>query len=420
MSVRVELRRDAGKVDRTTVWIHRRQVARVLGPPDPASVAELVDHRGRVVGHGLYSPESKIVLRLLSTGDRAPEPDWLTRRLAAALAGRTALGFERPPRTTGLREVNSEGDNLPGLVVDRFGDWRVVQITTAPMAVRRHEIARWLREHAPLSGGEILLLPESAAEREGFEPGVELLPADVEPGAPGSGRGEPGGPGGPTQLEWLESGRTFVAPAPPAQKTGAYHDQRDNRSRFAELCSRLGTPEGAPVRVLDLGCHVGGFAIAAAQQGASVVAVDQSATALEYLRRNAIANHVSERIETLAADMFGELDLPALAGPFDAIIVDPPKIATSRRDLPRAERAMVRTLSRLLPRLRESGLMGVCSCSHHLGWEPLDRVVLEAADKIPVVRLARWGAGLDHPIAPGHEQGEYLRVVVVQRRARVL
>lgn len=407
MSVRVELRRDAGKVDRTTVWIRRRQVARVLGPPDPASVAELVDHRGRVLGHGLYSPESKIVLRLLSTGDRAPGPDWLARRLTAALAGRAALGLAGgDAQTTGLREVNSEGDNLPGLVVDRFGDWRVVQITTAPMAVRRHEIARWLREHAPLAGGEILLLPESAAEREGFEPGVEIFTADPSAGAP-------------TQLEWREHGRTFVAPAPPAQKTGAYHDQRDNRSRFAELCSRLATPERA-ARVLDLGCHVGGFAIAAAQQGASVVAVDQSTTALEYLRRNALANAVSERIETIAADMFGELDHPALAGPFDAMIVDPPKIATSRRDLPRAERAMVRTLARLLPRLREFGLLGVCSCSHHLGWEQLDRVALEAADKQPLVRLARWGAGLDHPIAPGHEQGEYLRVVVVQRRAPMI
>jgi 23S rRNA (cytosine1962-C5)-methyltransferase len=394
MSVRVELRRDAGKVDRSTVWIRRQQVARVLGPPDPASVAALIDHRGRVLGHGLYSPDSNIVLRLLSMGERAPAPDWLARRLAAALAGRAALGLGH---TTGLREVNSEGDGLPGLVVDRFGDWRVLQITTAPMAVRRHEIARWLREHAPLPGGEILLLPESAAERESFEPGVELLPVDASAPAP-------------TRLEWLEHGRTFSAPAPPAQKTGAYHDQRDNRSRFAELCAR------SDVRVLDLGCHVGGFSIAAAQRGASVVAVDQSATALEYLRRNAVANAVSERIETLAADMFGELDQGALAGPFDAIIIDPPKIATSRRDLPRAERALVRTLARLLPRVRESGFLAVCSCSQQFGWEQLDRATLEAADGMPIVRLARWGAGLDHPIAPGHEQGEYLRVAVYQRR----
>jgi 23S rRNA (cytosine1962-C5)-methyltransferase len=400
MSVRVELRRDAGKVDRTTVWIRRPQVARVLGPPDPASVAELVDHRGRVVGHGLYSPDSKIILRLLSTGDRAPAPDWLARRLAGALSGRASLRLD--PRTTGMREVNSEGDFLPGLVVDRFGDWRVVQITTSPMAVRRHEIAKWLRQHAPLPGGEILLMPEAAAEREGFEPGIELLP--VHASAPA-----------PTQLEWLEHGRRLLAPAPPAQKTGAYHDQRDNRSRFAELAAVR--PDA---RMLDLGCHVGGFAIAAAQLGATVVAVDQSALALEHVRRNAIANAVSDRIETVSADMFGELDLPALAGPFDAVIVDPPKIAASRRDLPRAERALVRTLGRLLPRVRESGLLGVCSCSQHLGWEQLDRAVLEAADGMQMVRLARWGAGLDHPIAPGHEQGEYLRVAVYQRRARVI
>jgi 23S rRNA (cytosine1962-C5)-methyltransferase len=402
MSVRVELRRDAGKVDRTTVWIRRQQVARVLGPPDPSSIAELVDHRGRVLGHGLYSPDSKIVLRLLSIGERPPAPDWLARRLAAALSGRSAIGLDL--RTTGLREVNSEGDNLPGLVVDRFGDWRVVQITTAPMFVRRREVTEWLRQHAPLSGGEILLLPESAAEREGFEPGVELLA--VDPDAPT-----------PTRLEWLEHGRRFAAPAPPAQKTGAYHDQRDNRSRFAELAvSGLRVDS----RMLDLGCHVGGFSIAAAQRGATVVAVDQSTVALEHVRHNAIANDVADRIEIVAADMFGELDHPSLAGPFDAVIVDPPKIAASRRDLPRAERALVRTLARLWPRLRESGLLGVCSCSQHLGWEQLDRIALESASGTSLVRLARWGAGLDHPIAPGHEQGEYLRVAVYQRRARMV
>jgi 23S rRNA (cytosine1962-C5)-methyltransferase len=400
MSVRIELRRDAGKVDRTTAWIRRQQVARVLGPPDPAAIAELVDHRGRVLGHGLYSPDSKIVLRLLSWGERRPASDWLPKRLAAALSGRAALGLD--PRTTGLREVNSEGDNLPGLVVDRFGDWRVVQITTAPMALRRHEVTDWLRSHAALSGGEILLLPESAAERERFTPGVEVLPVDPTAAIP-------------TSLEWREHDRRFSAPAPPAQKTGAYHDQRDNRARFAELATTR-----VDVRMLDLGCHVGGFSIAAAQLGASVVAVDQSNVALEHVRHNALANGVADRIETVAADMFGELDHPSLAGPFDAVIVDPPKIAASRRDLPRAERALTRTLARLWPRVREAGLLGVCSCSQHLGWEQLDRIALEAADRMQIVRLARWGAGLDHPIAPGHEQGEYLRVAVYQRRGHMV
>lgn len=396
MSVRVELRRDAGKLDPGAVWIRQRQVARVLGPPDPASVAALVDHRGHVLGHGLYSPDSQIVLRLLSRGDAPPAPDWLARRLTAALDGRAALGFGVGfgATTTGYREVNSEGDGIPGLVVDRFGDWRVAQITTAPIAARRTELTSWLQEHAPLPGGLIVLAPETAAARERFEAGIEIVAAD--------GSRQP-----PSALTWLEHGASFRAPAPPSQKTGAYHDQRDNRLRFAELLR-----PGA--RVLDLGCHVGGFAIAAARGGASVVAVDQSAPVLDCVADNAAVNGVGERIATLTADMFGPLDQAALAGPFDAIVFDPPKIATGRRDLPRASAAMTRTLGRLTARLHPGGIVAVCSCSQHLGWTELDQQALDIGG---LTRVARWGAGLDHPIAPGHLEGEYLRVAVYQRRA---
>ena len=417
MTVRIELRRDAGRIDPARVrWIRERQVARVLGPPDPTAIAELVDHRGQVLAHGLYSPDSRIVLRVLSTGPRPPASDWLERRMTAALAGRECLGLGltqgREP-TTGYREINSEGDAIPGLVVDRFGDWRVVQITTAPIAARRQAILAWLSEHAPLPGGQILLMAKSAAEREGFAPGLEVH----------ANKGPSEGPG---MLEWLEHGSAFTAPfrsptdqGPAIQKTGAYHDQRDNRRRFAELVAARGLDEP---RVLDLGCHVGGFSIAAARRGARVVAVDQSAIALDHLRRNAAANLVSERIEAVAADMFGglaQLEAPALAGGFHAVIFDPPKIASSRRDLPRAVKAMTRTLARVLPRLAESGLVAVCSCSHHLGWDELERAVLDASGSTGMAgmaRIARWGAGYDHPIAPGHEEGQYLRVAVYQRR----
>lgn len=433
MAVRIELRRDVGRIDPGRVrWIRERQVARVLGPPDPMAIAELVDHRGQVLAHGLYSPDSRIVLRVLSAGPQPPAPDWLERRLAAAFAGREGLGLglgrlglglgSGPARdvTTGFREVNSEGDGLPGVVVDRFGDWRVVQITTAPMAARRRAILAWLSECAPLPGGQILLMAKSAAEREGFEPALEIHAHDATSE-------------GPSMLEWLEHGLTFTAPfrsasaqaghagAPATQKTGAYHDQRDNRRRFAELVAAR--PIDEP-RVLDLGCHVGGFsiAIAAACPGARVVAVDQSAIVLDHLRRNAAANQVGARIEAVAADMFGDLaqlDAPALAGPFHAVVFDPPKIASSRRDLPRAVKAMARTLSRVLPRLAPAGIVAMCSCSHHLGWDELERALLDAARSTGIAgmaRIARWGAGFDHPIAPGHDEGQYLRVALYQRR----
>jgi 23S rRNA (cytosine1962-C5)-methyltransferase len=398
MSVRVELRRDAGKVGPTHgVWIRRRQVARVLGPPDPSALAEVVDHRGRPLGVGLYSPESGIVVRLLSYAGE-PGPSWLRDRLAAALAARASLGLgglegpgdpEGP--TSGYREVNSEGDGLPGLVVDRFGAERVVQITTAPMHVRRAAIVAALTELAPLTGTTIVLAPAGAAAKEGFAAGVELVGGER-----------------PELLRWREHGRSFTAPAPPGQKTGAYHDQRDNREQFAALVGGRGP-------VLDLGAHVGGFAIAAAVRGSTVVAVDQSAAALAAVERNAAANGVGERVTSVAADMFARLDDPRLAGPFAGVVFDPPKIASSRRDLPRALAAMTKTLAQLQRRVVAQGVLAICSCSHHLGLDELDRAMLDASGGSDWTRIASWGAGPDHPIRPGHAEGEYLRVRVYLR-----
>ncbi len=390
MTVRVELRRDAGKLGPAQGWwIRRRQVARVLGPPDPGAIAELVDHRGRSVGFGLYSPDSGIVVRILSFA-AAPPADWLERRLAAALAARAALGLGGDSPTTGYREINSEGDGLPGLVVDRFGADRVVQITTAPIAARREPILAALAALAPVPGATIVLAPEAAAAREGFAPGVEI-------------HGE-----APAELAWREHGRRFTAPAPPAQKTGAYHDQRDNRERFAALLRGRGP-------MLDLGAHVGGFALAAAARGAPVVAVDQSAAVLERVRQNAAANALADRVETVAADMFAPLDDPRLAGPFAGIVFDPPKIASSRRDLGRALAAMTRTLAQLQARVAAQGLLAVCSCSHHLGLAELDQAMLDAGGELGWTRVASWGAGPDHPVRPGHAEGEYLRVRVYLR-----
>lgn len=395
MSVRIELRRDAGKIDPAGgPWIRRDQVARVLGPPDPNAIAELVDHRGRTIGFGLYSPESAIVLRLL-TFNEAPRADWLTRRIERALAARTVLGLAGE-QTTGYREINSEGDGLPGLVVDRFGDTRVAQITTAPMAARREAIVAALGRDL----GLIVVAPEATAKREGFAAGVELF---------GSASSE-----GP--LSWREHGLTFTAPSPAGvasfQKTGGYHDQRDNRARVAALIG------GSLIagKLLDLGTHVGGFALAAARAGREALAVDQNRELLGYVQRNATANGLTN-VTTLAADMFGELSERELVGPFAALVFDPPKIANNRRELPRALGAMGRTLGRLLPRVVEDGFLIVCSCSHHLDGEQLDRVMLDIAPRCGAwTRIAAWGPGMDHPIWPGHGEGEYLRVRVYQRR----
>ena len=386
MPVQVHLRRDAGRPQiGGSPWIRRKSVRKILGPPDPGELAAVVDAKGDVVAHGLYSPDADLVVRIVEFGTERPDEDWVERRVAGALARRRALGLGRD--TTGYREVNSEGDGLPGLTVDRYGDLRVVQLSTAPVVHRRDRILAALDAAEPRDA--LWIQPESAARREGFEPVV----GGIQP---------------PT-LEYTEHGLACSAPAPPGQKTGAYHDQRENRRWLADLASRAGGP------FLDVGCHVGGFAIHAATRGLVSVGLDASAAALDAARRNASLAKVE--VSWVKADMFEPLESPELRGPFGTIVFDPPRVANSRRDLPRAVQAMSRACAQLVRRLGPQGLLAICSCSHHLDGFQLDRVAVRAGSiaGVPLRRVALLGPGPDHPVAPGHTEGDYLRVAVYQR-----
>ena len=412
--VRIELRREHSRLRPSDgPWVRRRAVSKQWGPPDPSALACVTDHRGTPLAWGLYSPESDIVVRLLCFGAAPPPEDWLQRRITAALRGRAALslGVERRspeepgaapgepttgPRTTGVRMINTEGDGIPGLVADRYGDDWVLQITTAAMAARQAEITSCLKEH--VHGRFFVLHPPSAAEREGFAAAPLALS-----GPEGATLAEP------SPLEFLEHGLRFRVPAPPSQKTGAYFDQRDNRRIIAELAASHGGP------LLDLGCHVGGFAIHAARAGVDAVGLDQSAPVLALARANAELNQVSERTSWVRGDLFGSLDDPALDRVFGTIVVDPPKIATSRRDLGRAIKAMRACVRRVSERLAPDGALALCSCSHHLGREHLDEM-LPRGRGLGWTRILSLGPGPDHPVQLGHGEGEYLRVNVYQRR----
>lgn len=385
VSTRVELRRDVGRIGpHDGPWIRRRQVGKVWGPADPAALTALTDHRDHTLAWGLLAPDSEIPLRILHFGEQPPPADWLTRRLDAALAARVPLA---KPDTTAYRLVNSEGDGLPGLTVDRYGDDLVVQVATAAMSARLPAIREHLAPHT--TGRTFVTSPAGAAEREQFP-------------APTHDHGD-------ATLEFREHGLVFRVPAPPAQKTGAYLDQRDNRRVLAELARGTGGP------LLDVGCHVGGFALHAAALGVDAVGLDQSAKALAHAAANAAANGLTERTRWIEGDMFGPLDDPALAGPFGALVFDPPRVASSARDVTRAVTAMTATLGRLLTRVRPGGFAAVCSCSHHLGRVELDAAVLGAGAGA-WTRVHALGPGPDHPVWPGHREGDYLRVNIYQRR----
>jgi 23S rRNA (cytosine1962-C5)-methyltransferase len=389
VSTRVELRRDAGRVGpHDGPWVRRRQVAKVWGPADPATLAELTDHRGQTLAWGLLSPDSEIPLRIVGFGAAAPPADWLERRMTAAVTSRAALGLRDGGPTSGWRVVNSEGDGLPGLTVDRYGADTVVQIATAAMAARQAEVVRFFAAHT--AGRVFVVSPTQAAEREGFTPQQQLHGDDAT-------------------LTFTEHGLRFTVPAPPAQKTGAYLDQRENRRTIAALAQTSGGP------LLDVGCHVGGFALHAAALGVPAVGLDQSARALACARANAQDNGLADRCAWVQGDMFAPLVDPALAGPFGVIVFDPPRVASSARDVDRAAGAMTGSLARLLPRVQPGGFVVVCSCSQHLGGEVLDGVMLDAGAGA-WTRVHTLGPGPDHPVWPGHREGSYLRVNVYQRR----
>lgn len=385
MTVRVELRRDARIGPLTGPWIRRKQLSRIHGSPDPRTIAQVLDRKGNTIGWGLISPVSGITVRLLTFSETPPADDWLEQRLTASFQARTAYDF-RARATTGYREVNSEGDGLPGLVIDRYDSDLVVQITTAPMAARQDAIVGWLQ--ANVEGALHIVRPEASAKHEGIDP--ELARDHDAP-----------------MLRFAERGLEFEVPAPPSQKTGAYFDQRSNRIAIARLAKRHGGS------MLDVGCHVGGFALHAARAGVEVVGLDQSKSALELAAHNAKVNGI-EGVQWVEADMFARFTDPKLEGPFGTIVLDPPKMASRKSDVDRAFTAMTRLVGAAMQRLDTRGHLVVCSCSHHMGRDHLDRVVALASGRF--ARVQTLGAGPDHPVMPGHREGEYLRVNVYQRR----
>ena len=386
MRVTVHLRRHSShRPDQLPTWIRRDAVTKVLGPPAPEALAEVRDHRGTRVGVGLFSPDSDIPVRVLWRGEQELPGDWLSRRVHSALEARARLALED---TTGYREINAEGDGLPGLTVDRYGDHRVIQLTTAPMLARREEIATALRDHTPRP--TIWTVPEAAARRESISALCE---------------GE-----APDLLSFREYGMDLATTPPPSQKTGAYHDQRENRRRVASLAA----PGGG--RVLDLGCHLGGFSLHAARKGLRCVAVDRSEEDLSLVRRNADANGLGQ-IETVRSDIFGPMEEPALSGPFDVIIFDPPKVAASGHQAGRATKAMGLALRRLIQRLTPGGLLVVCSCSYNVGPDAVRSLVARVSVGLGVrlARLEHRGPGADHPTCPHHVEGNYLSVTIFRR-----
>ena len=349
----------------------------------PGTVVNVQGDDGRAFGTGYFNANSLIALRLLDAQpDVAIDKGFFAQKLKRARDLRDAL-YSRPF----YRLVHAEGDYLPGLVIDRFGDTCVVQITTAGMEAKLDLLLAALDDAvAP----ETVILRGDTPSRA-----LEGLPSYVRAAK-----------GDAARIAVEENAVRYFVDLMGGQKTGWYYDQRDNRAFMASLARDRS--------VLDAYCHSGGFALAAAKEGArEVIGLDSSAPALALAEESASANGVSAAF--VKVDAFEEMERLGTAGEtFDIVIADPPPFVKSRKDLEPGAKAY-RKLARLSAKLvAPNGFLFLASCSHNIA---PDRFAQECAMGIQRAgRRARLihqsGAGADHPVHPMLPESAYLKALV--------
>jgi len=377
-------RRGVNRLEDGHVWVYRSDILAADGIA-PGALIEVVDDRGKFLGTALYSSASQIAIRMLSKEVVKDLDSLLRKRLQEAIAYR-----ERVVRDTeAYRMVFSEGDFLPGLIVDRYNDLLSLQVLTQAMDAEavRQVIVSELTER---------LKPAAIAER--VDPRVrelEQLPARTS----GLLQGER------TSTEFSMNGVRFHYDAFEGQKTGAFLDQRENYAAAAQY---------ARGEALDVFCYHGGFALHLAKHCSKVTGVDSSRPALEVADRNAALN--SREIEWIEANAFDLLRDYASAGQqYDAIVLDPPAFAKSKSNLETALRGYKELNLRALKMLRPGGILVTCSCSYHVSPADFLEVVVQAARDVHrnLRILENRTQAKDHPILLEVPETAYLKCLIL-------
>ena len=360
-------------------WVFSGAVGKVERKPEPGDVVKAVSADGKPLGLGFYNPKTDIAFRLLTpdTTLTIDEGFW-ERRLLAAIELRKRVIH---PETNAYRLVNAEGDLLPGLIVDRYGDGLVLTIGTAGMEKVRRDILEILKRH---------LAPAWIYERsEGKSRSIEGLEDRI---------GIAHGPALPEAIMVQENGLAFAVDPVSGQKTGFFLDQRINRERIGALAEGL--------TVLNCFCYTGAFSVYAASGGAKqVVSVDISDSAVSMARGNLQRNGFSaEDHPALKADVFTYLrDTQEF---FDLIILDPPAFAKSKKEVPRAARGYKDINLQAIRRLTPGGLLATFSCSNHIDDDLFRKIVRGAvSDAGKTAQLLQvMGPGPDHPVNLAHRK----------------
>lgn len=392
MSRTVTLKRKRAKpVLQRHPWIFSGAIERIEGDLADGDVVEVRDVGNNWLARGYLNRRSQIAVRLLTwREDEAVDGAFWRRRLEQASAARQPLADD--PATTAYRLVYAESDYLPGLVVDRYGEWLVVQFLTLGVERRQDEIVAALVE--PLAPQGIYERSEAdVRKKEGLEQRAGPLWGE-----------EP-----PELVEVLENGHRFLVDVRQGHKTGFYLDQRENRRRLSAFC------DGA--EVLDAFAYTGAFGVYAAAGGAkSITFVDSSAAALKLARQNfALNGPKHNNVEYVEGDVFSVLrGYRAQDRHFDVVVLDPPKFAHSGQEAKRATRAYKDVNLLAFQLLRPGGVLFTCSCSGAISADLFQKIAFGAA--VDAEREAQiighLAQGADHPVALTFPEGAYLKGLI--------
>jgi len=392
-------------------WVYRSDITTAENIP-PGAIVHVADHRGKFLGSALYSSSSTIAIRMLSRSTPAnPEaeiadlPALVSDRIRAAIAYREQVVSD----TDAYRVVFSEADFLPGLIIDRYSDVFSVQILTQAIdcdTVRGAIIETLVAKFNP--AGIIERVDPRIRELEQLPPrdsgllwGKKSSTIITMNGAPTRfpESREP-------RAEDLSSGIRLHYDGLAGQKTGAFLDQRENYAAAARYA------RGA---ALDVFCYQGGFALHLAKKCSTVTGVDSSRPALEMADKNAALNFPGREIEWIEANAFDLLrDYAATGRRYDAVVLDPPAFAKTRRDLPKALSGYKELNLRALKMLQPGGILVTCSCSFHVSVaEFMDVVGAAALDAHKSLRVIETrGAAKDHPLLLNVPETGYLKCLI--------
>ncbi len=378
-------------------WVFANEVEVLLPAEHDGEVVECRDRVGRFLGSGIYNSRSQIIWRRLSRERVALDATWLRGALQRALARRESPNAHPPtPNPPMRRLVWSESDELPGLVVDQFGDTLVVQVQSLALEKRRALISDLLQDL--LAPAEIVFRNDAHIRK------LEGLPSEVHTR---SGRA--------WAPRWVGiDGFDYWLDLEHGQKTGFYLDQREQHPLVAGFAEGLRSSRPAGVRVLDAFCNQGPFALHCARAGAAhVLGLDSAEDAIAQAKKNAVRNGVT--VEFQLANVFDWFTANRDVT-WDLIVLDPPPFAKSKSALEGALRGYKELNLRAMKALTPGGILATYTCSHHMTDAELRGVLTEAAAdaKRRVQVLAFCHQPADHPVLVTMPESEYLRGYILR------